>query len=60
MKKPKNPLVDLREELEFVGLEHNEINDCLEKYKKTFAYQFYLLKKYWYEFIQSIVGGSKK
>ncbi len=37
-KKPENPLIQLREELEFADLDPSEINDILEKYKNSYSY----------------------
>ena len=59
-KKPEDPLIQLREELEFVDLNPNEINDIIEKYKKSYSYSLYELKKAYYELGQAIKNSLKK
>lgn len=59
-KKPEDPLIQLREELEFVDLDPNEINDILEKYKSSYSYICYELKKAYYELGQAIKNSFKK
>ena len=48
-KKPVNPLIQLKEELKLVDLDPSEINDILEKYKSSYSYTCYELKKAYYE-----------
>lgn len=59
-KKPENPLIQLREELEFADLDPSEINDILEKYKSSYSYTYYELKKAYYELGQAIKNSLKK
>lgn len=59
-KKPENPLIQLREELEFADLDPGEINDILEKYKNSYSYTCYELKKAYYELGQAIKNSFKK
>lgn len=59
-KKPVNPLIELKEELEFVDLDPNEINDILEKYKSSYSYACYELKKSYYELGKTIKNIVKK
>ncbi len=59
-KKPEDPLIQLREELEFVDLDPSEINDILEKHKDSYSYACYELKKSYYELGQAIKNSFKK
>ena len=59
-KKPENPLIQLREELEFADLDPGEINDILEKYKSSYSYPCYELTKAYYELGQAIKTSFKK
>lgn len=60
VKEPENPLTQLREELEFVDLDSREINDILDKYKSSYSYTCYELKKAYYELGQVIKKSFKK
>lgn len=60
VKEPENPLTQLREELEFVDLDSKEINDILDKYKSSYSYTCYELKKAYYELGQVIKKSFKK
>lgn len=59
-KKPVNPLIQLKEELKLVDLDPSEINDILEKYKSSYSYTCYELKKAYYELGQAIKNTRKK
>ena len=59
-KKPEDPLIQLREELEFADLDPGEINDIVEKYKSSYSYACYELKKSYYELGQAIKNSFKK
>lgn len=59
-KKPVNPLIQLKEELKLVDLDTSEINDILEKYKSSYSYTCYELKKAYYELGQAIKNTRKK
>ena len=59
-KKPENPLIQLREELEFADLDPGEINDILEKYKSSYSYTWKKKKKAYYELGQAIKNSFKK
>lgn len=60
VKEPENPLTQLREELEFADLDSREINDILDKYKSSYSYTCYELKKAYYELGQVIKKSFKK
>ncbi len=58
--KPVNPLIQLKEELKLVDLDPSELNDILEKYKSSYSYTCYELKKAYYELGQAIKNTRKK
>ena len=60
LKKLDNPLILLKEELELIGLDSNEINDILERYKSTYDYAFYELRIACYRFIRTMKKLLKK
>lgn len=60
LKKLDNPLILLKEELELAGLDSNEINDILERYKSTYDYAFYELKVASYNFVRTMKKSLKK
>lgn len=60
VKEPENPLTQLREELELSDLDSREINDILDKYKSSYSYTCYELKKAYYELGQVIKKSFKK
>ena len=60
LKKLDNPLILLKEELEFAGLDSNEINDILERYKSTYDYVFYELRIASYNFVRTMKKSLKK
>lgn len=53
-------LIQLRKELEFIGLDSNEINEILERYKDTYSYAFYELRIACYRFIRTMKKSLKK
>ena len=55
-----NPLIQLRKKLEFIGLDSNEINEILEKYKSTYDYAFYELRIASYSFVTTKKKSLKK
>lgn len=59
-KKPVDPIIQLREELEFADLNLNEINDIIDNYKNSYGYKIYELKKAYYELGQAIRNSFKK
>lgn len=59
-KKPVDPIIQLREELEFADLNLNEINDIIDNYKSSYGYKIYELKKAYYELGQAIRNSFKK
>lgn len=60
VKEPENPLTQLREELELSDLDSREVNDILDKYKSSYSYTCYELKKAYYELGQVIKKSFKK
>ncbi len=60
LKKLDNPLILLKEELELIGLDSNEINDILERYKSTYDYAFYELRIASYNFVRTMKKLLKK
>ena len=60
LKKLDNPLILLKEELELAGLDSNEINDILERYKSTYDYVFYELRTASYNFVSTMKKSLKK
>ena len=60
LKKLDNPLILLKEELELIGLDSNEINDILERYKSTYDYAFYELRISSYNFVRTMKKSLKK
>ena len=60
LKKLDNPLILLKEELELIGLDSNEINDILERYKRTYDYAFYELRIASYNFVRTMKKLLKK
>ena len=60
LKKLDNPLILLKEELELIGLNSNEINEILERYKDTYSYAFYELRIACYSFIMTMKKSFKK
>lgn len=59
-KNTDNLLIQLRKELEFIGLDSNEINEILERYKDTYSYAFYELRIACYRFIMAMKKSFKK
>lgn len=59
-KKTDDPLIQIRKELEFIGLDSNEINDILERYKSTYDYAFYELRIVSYNFVRAMKKIIKK
>ena len=53
-------LIQLRKELELIGLDSNEINDILERYKSTYDYAFYELRIASYNFVRTMKKLLKK
>ena len=60
LNKLDNPLILLKEELELIGLDSNEINDILERYKRTYDYAFYELRIASYNFVRKMKKLLKK
>ena len=60
LKKLDNPLILLKEELWLTGLDSNEINDILERYKSTYDYTFYELRIASYNFVRTMKKLLKK
>ena len=60
LNKLDNPLILLKEELELIGLDSNEINDILERYKRTYDYAFYELRIASYNFVRTMKKLLKK
>ena len=60
LKNTDKPLIQLRKELEFIGLDSNEINEILERYKDTYSYAFYELKIASYNFVRTMKKIIKK
>ena len=60
LNKLDNPLILLKEELELAGLDSNEINDILERYKSTYDYVFYELRIASYNFVKKKKKSLKK
>lgn len=52
-------LIQLRKELELAGLDSNEINDILERYKSTYDYTFYELRIASYNFVRNMKKSLK-
>lgn len=59
-KEANNPLIQLRKELEFAGLDSKEINNITERYKNTYSYAFYELGTAYYNFVRTIKKSLKK
>ena len=53
-------IIQLRKELELIGLNSNEINEILERYKDTYSYAFYELRIACYSFIMTMKKSFKK
>lgn len=60
MNKKDDSLIQLRKKLEFIGLDSNEINEILEKYKSTYDYAFYELRIASYNFVRTMKKSLKK
>ena len=60
VKKPVDPLINLRKGLEKTGMSTSEINDYIKKYKESFKYSLYELQQAYYELGQSLKDALKK
>lgn len=60
VKKPVDPLINLRKELEKNGMSTSEINDYIKKYKESFKYSLYELQMAYYELGKSLKDAFKK
>lgn len=58
--KPKNPLIDLKNELDKTALPDSDKNACIDEFKNTFSYQCYELKEAYYELGQALKKILKK